>query len=1027
MASSSSALRSAIRAAHHRDEAEAVSLLLEAVRDFDTAAQEAASRTAAALIARVRAGRTASPVDALMREYDLSSAEGLALMELAEALLRIPDAATRDMLIRDKIGDADWQNHAGGSKSRLVNLATFGLEVSARVIGPTSALGRLVGRVGTPVIRGAVSQTIKHLGDRFVYAETIAEAVRSAGFETRLTPLARHSFDMLGEAARTYDDAAHYLAAYSDAIATIAAASPPGSVIERPGISVKISALHPRYELAQKARLQAELLPGLVNLARQAAQAGISFTVDAEEAERLDLSLDIFEHLALEPSLAGWNGLGLAIQAYSKRALPAIAWVEDLARRSQRRIMVRLVKGAYWDSEIKRAQQEGLADYPVFTRKETTDLSYLACALRLLKARAEIYPMFATHNAFTLAAIHEMAGAHTDYEFQRLHGMGEALQAATASWKIPCRVYAPVGPYRDLLAYLVRRLLENGANSSFVNKISDPQIAIEALAQSPVSAIGSLDLAVRNPRIGMPTALYEGRHGAPGIDFGDPQALETLQAEIFISPVEAAPLIGGDFSQGDAYAIISPAASSVHVGSVIEASEDDANRAVKIAQASYPAWSALPVGQRSSILHRAADLLARQQGTFVSLLVYEAGRTIRNAIGEWREAIDFLRYYANDAERLMQSRDLPGPTGESNRLGYAGKGVFACISPWNFPLSIFIGQVAAALATGNAVIAKPAGETPLIAFEAVRLLHEAGVPKDILHYLPGGAAIGAALVAQPDIIGVVFTGSTATAKKIAQSLAAKDGPLATLIAETGGQNAMIVDSSALLEQVVSDAIASAFDSAGQRCSALRILAVQDDIADRLIALLRGAMATLTIGDPADLSSDIGPIIHAAARDRLNQHLVDVTAYGKILAEVPVTDLPWTGSFFAPRLIEIDRIDRLTQEVFGPILHIVRWKAGTLLDVIAQINALGYGLTLGLQTRIGATVALVEKLARVGNLYVNRSQIGAVVETQPFGGENLSGTGPKAGGPHYLTRFVTERVVTINTAASGGNAELLRGD
>ncbi len=1025
---SSSALRSAIRTSHHRREEEAVAALLEEIEDFGPEAQARAKLTAIGLIEDVRGVKNVSAVDALMREYDLSSEEGLALMELAEALLRIPDAATRDLLIRDKIGDADWQEHAGRSASRIVNIATLGLQVSSRLVAPDSILGRLVGRVGAPVIRGAVAQTMKHLGDRFVYAESVKDALSTANRETRSSKLTRHSFDMLGEAARTFQDAQNYMTAYSDAIAAIASAATGGTVFEKPGISVKLSALHPRYELTQAERLKSELLPDLIALAEKAAKAGIGFTVDAEEADRLDLSLDIFEQLALSPALAGWNGLGLAVQAYGKSVLPLIGWIDDLGRRANRRIMVRLVKGAYWDTEIKRAQIEGLDDYPVYTRKATTDVSYLAAARLMLAAPATIYPMFATHNAFSVAAIREMAGANGDYEFQRLHGMGEELHSAASAWGIPCRVYAPVGPYRDLLAYLVRRLLENGANSSFVNQIADRSIPPEILAASPIETIRALGEDVRNPRIPLPTGLYEGRDAAPGLDFGDPEMLARLARQIAVPDLLAAPLIGGKRSEeGARRFVVSPADHSVRVGEVVEATTADAAGAVKSAVEAYPAWAALHVSDRAYLLQRAANLLTARRDQFLSLLVYEAGRTVRNALGEWREAIDFLRYYASEAEYLMCERVLPGPTGESNRLNVSGKGVFACISPWNFPLSIFVGQISAALVTGNTVIAKPAAETPLIAFEMVKLLHEAGVPPQVLHYLPGGGDVGAALVTLPDIVGVVFTGSTATARKIAQALAAKEGPLATLIAETGGQNTMIVDSSALLEQVTSDAIVSAFDSAGQRCSALRVIAVQEDVADRLIELLKGAMETLVVGDPALLSTDIGPVIHTQARDGLNRHLAESATYGKILAEMPVMAMPWTGSFFAPRLIEIDRIDRLTREVFGPILHVVRWKAGTLEDTVRQINATGYGLTLGLQTRIDATVETVRRLARVGNLYVNRSQIGAVVESQPFGGEGLSGTGPKAGGPHYLTRFVIERVVTINTAASGGNAELLRGE
>ncbi len=1005
-----------------------VAELIEAAT-LDAQASARVAATAADLVRQVRGTRRASPVDALMRQYDLSSEEGLALMELAEALLRIPDPATRDLLIRDKIGGTgpgapNWDEHSGRSPSRLVNVATMGLKISSQMLDGNSTLGRMVARVGAPIVRGAIGETMKLLGDRFVFAETIEGAMNKVARESRSSPATLYSFDMLGEAARTYPDAGRYREAYSHAIAEIGKAAA-GTVIARPGISVKISALHPRYELTQSQRLQGELLPGLVDLAHQAADAGISFTVDAEEADRLDLSLDVFEHLALSPRLAGWDGLGLAVQAYGKRALPVIDFVEQLARRSRRRIMVRLVKGAYWDSEIKRAQQEGLSDYPVYTRKVATDVSYLAAARRMLRAAPGLYPMFATHNAYTVAAIYEMAAGSTEYEFQRLHGMGEELHSAASAWKIPCRIYAPVGPHRDLLAYLVRRLLENGANSSFVNQIADASIPVEQLSRSPVETVRALGPEIRNPRLPLPAGLYEGRCAAGGVDFGDPDELERLENEIALPRVSATPLVGGEAVQGTRHKLVSPADRGRVIGDTLETPLASVAEAARLAEKACSGWTSLHVSVRSSILRRAADLMEKRRGQFLSLLVHEGGRTIRNAVGEWREAIDFLRYYARQAEFLMCERDLPGPTGESNRIALAGKGVFACISPWNFPLSIFIGQVAAALATGNTVIAKPAGETPLIGFEAVRLLHEAGVPANVLHYLPGGGEIGSALVSQPQVAGVVFTGSTATARRIAQALAGRQGPLATLIAETGGQNAMIVDSSALLEQAAADALASAFDSAGQRCSALRILAVQDDIADKLIEMIAGAMKTLVVGDPAQLSTDIGPVIHEKAREGLISHLMEVRDYGTLLAEAPASALPQNGSYFAPRLIEIDSIDRLTHEVFGPILHVVRWKAGELEKIVAQVNATGYGLTLGLQTRIDATVETVRRLAKVGNVYVNRTQIGAMVESQPFGGEGLSGTGPKAGGPHYLTRFAVERVTTINTAASGGNAHLLR--
>ena len=1018
------ALRDAIRVHHRTSEAQLAATLLALVPE--DGASRAISAEAQGLVRTLRETREASPVEALMREYDLSSDEGLVLMEMAEALLRIPDAHTRDLLIRDKLGEAKWSVHAGRSSSLLVNLSTLGLDFGARLVSADSLVSRLAGRIGAPVVRTAIVSAIKRLGDRFVFAESIDEALRRAARDTAAHPHNRYSFDMLGESARTDADAGRYLTLYADAIASLVRA-PGSNVFDRPGISVKLSALNPRYEPQRAPEVMRELMPPLIRLAEQAAQGGIGFTIDAEEADRLDMSLDIVEALAGHSTLAGWQGLGLAVQAYQKRCLPVIDWLADLGRRTDRRLMVRLVKGAYWDSEIKRAQVEGLDDYPVYTRKVLTDLSYLAAARRMLGAPQAIYPMFATHNAYTVAAIHHMAGPDATYEFQRLHGMGEALHAAASAWKIPCRVYAPVGPHRDLLAYLVRRLLENGANSSFVNQLADRTIPPERLAENPANAVRILGTVVSNPQIPAPTHLYGGsREACPGVDFGDPKALAALVEGVGDFIVEATPLVSGQpGTAGAAHRVVEPAFHSRVVGTVREAQAADVERAALAADAAYPHWSAQSPLFRARLLERAADLLIEERDRFITLLVREAGRTLRNAVGEWREAVDFLRYYAVEAERVMIDHPLPGPTGESNVLRLAGKGVFVCISPWNFPLSIFLGQVAAALVTGNTVLAKPAGETPLIACEAVRLLHRAGIPADVLHFLPGSGEIGAEAVGQPAVRGVVFTGSTATAKTIALSLAGRDGPLATLIAETGGQNAMIVDSSALLEQATGDILASAFDSAGQRCSALRVLAVQEDVADALIAMVKGAMATLRLGDPALPATDIGPVIHDRARTGLQAHLREAARFGTMLSdEVAV---PGTGSFFAPRLIEIDALSSLTREVFGPLLHVIRWRAGGLETLIADINATGYGLTLSVQTRLPSTIETVKRLARVGNIYVNRSQIGAVVGTQPFGGEGLSGTGPKAGGPHYLTRFMSERVVTINTAATGGNAALMRGE
>jgi RHH-type proline utilization regulon transcriptional repressor/proline dehydrogenase/delta 1-pyrroline-5-carboxylate dehydrogenase len=994
-----------IRRQHDMPEAERTAALLAAYTPGDAEPRIAAA--AGKLIHALRQHKPLSPADALMREYDLSSEEGLTLMELAEALLRIPDAATRDLLIRDKIGDveADWAGHRGESSSSLVNIATLGLGLSAKLLSSESKIGRLATRLGAPVMRAAVGAAMRQMGARFVFAETIEAALARAKKE----PAAHFSFDMLGEGARTDEDALRYYHAYAHSIEAIAQAYPkdmPGD--KKPGISVKLSALDPRYELAKMETLKARLLPRLVQLARAAAAANITLVIDAEEDDRLEASLDLFEALLGDTELANWNGLGLAVQAYNKAALAVVDHVIALAKRRNRRLVLRLVKGAYWDTEIKRAQEAGLADYPVYTRKVTTDLSYLAAARKMLGAGAALYPQFGTHNAYTVAAIHDMAARDFPdqaYEFQRLHGMGaELYEAFAASASIPVRVYAPVGPHRDLLAYLVRRLLENGANSSFVAQISDRTIPVERLTQSPAAQVKVLVGAGHAAHDGLPrpTALYPGRQAAPGEDFGKRETWARLHVAVKTIAPEA-PLREATLSETEA--------------------------ALARAAKAQSRWAAEPVEMRARALERAADLFIAERDTLLALIVQEGKRTIRNALGEHREAVDFLRYYAAEARRLIHPRTMPGVTGEENVLTLHGRGVFACISPWNFPLSIFTGQIAAALVTGNAVLAKPAEQTPRIARAAVGLLHKAGVPKDVLHFVPGpGETIGAALAASPLVDGIVFTGSTATARVINKSLAQRaadhDAPLASFIAETGGQNAMIVDSSALLEQAADAIVASAFDSAGQRCSALRVLAVQEDIARPLLAMLKGAMAELTLGDPADPATDIGPVIDADAKRGLTNHVEEMRRLGMPIFTASKTPAHH-DTFFAPHLIELDRPHRLTREVFGPILHVITWKAGELEKLVESINDFGYGLTLGLHTRLDSTIDTVRHLAKVGNLYVNRSQIGAVVESQPFGGERLSGTGPKAGGPHYLARFTVERTLTVNTAAAGGNAHLLR--
>ncbi len=958
-------------------------------------------------------------------------------MCLAEALLRIPDAETANLLIKDKLADADWERHLGGSESLFVNASTWALMLTGRVIrldkdgeDLAGVLRRLVARSGEPVIRQAVTQAMRILGRQFVMGRTIEEALeRARGPEKRGY---RYSYDMLGEAARTARDAERYDHAYRHAIAAIGRASQGRGPIEGPGISVKLSALHPRYEFAQRARVMAELVPRLAALARLAKEADIGFTVDAEEAERLELSLDVIAAVSADPALAGWNGFGLAVQAYQKRVLPLIDCLGEIARRDRRRLMLRLVKGAYWDSEIKQSQERGLPGYPVFTRKLSTDVSYLAAAKRLLADPEAFYPQFATHNAHTLAAVLEMAGNRRDFEFQRLHGMGEALYAHVVPAEAggyPCRVYAPCGSHEDLLAYLVRRLLENGANTSFVNRIVDEKLPIEEIIADPVARVRRLK-EKPHPRIPLPAAIYgPQRRNSAGIDLTDVTRLVPLAEAMTRAAGQkwrAQPLIGGAAQGGKARPILDPSDRRRRVGEVAEADPAAVDRALARAVRAQPEWNAAGAEARARCLEQAADLLERDHAVLMALAVREAGKTVPDALAEVREAVDFLRYYAGRARAdFAKPMELPGPTGERNQLELAGRGVFACISPWNFPLAIFCGQVSAALAAGNAVVAKPAEQTPLIAMRAVELLQRAGVPGDVLHLLPGdGPTVGAPLAADPRIAGVAFTGSTETAQAINRSLAARDGPIATLIAETGGQNVMIVDSSALPEQVVRDILTSSYQSAGQRCSALRVLCVQEDIADKLLDMLAGAMAELKVGDPGLLSTDVGPVIDEEAKHQLEAHAGRMAREAKTVYRVRLDPACEAGTFVAPQAFEIDRLDRLEREVFGPILHVLRFRQDRLDQLLEAVDRLGYGLTLGIHSRIDSTVRRIHRRLRVGNTYVNRNVIGAVVGVQPFGGERLSGTGPKAGGPHYLLRFATERTLTIDTTAAGGNASLL---
>ncbi|TDK30796.1 bifunctional proline dehydrogenase/L-glutamate gamma-semialdehyde dehydrogenase PutA [Luteimonas terrae] len=1040
-------LRTAITAAWTADETERVQALLADARqpDADRAAIQA---TAADLVRRVRLrAQDRGAIEAFMQQYDLGSEEGVLLMCVAEALLRIPDEDTADRLIRDKLGEADWKKHMGQSDSVLVNASTWGLMLTGRLVDLAdetkrnvhNAFKRLVGRVGEPVIRLAVRQAMRIMGHQFVMGRTIGEALtRSRKGDNAAY---RYSFDMLGEAALTQRDADRYLKAYQDAIDAIGRSGSFSDEIAAPSISVKLSALHPRYEHAKRERVLAELAPRLRDLAQRAKGYRIGLTVDAEESDRLELSLDVIETALVDASLAGWHGFGIVVQAYQKRAPFVIDWIAALARAHGRRIPVRLVKGAYWDSEVKRAQIEGHPGYPVFTRKPNTDVSYLANARRLLSATDAIYPMFATHNAHTIAAVHRLAQgvlpngavARTSYEFQKLHGMGDDLYAEVIPadrLDVACRVYAPVGSHEDLLPYLVRRLLENGANSSFVNRISDEDVAIDDLIRDPVEVVAAFE-SIPHPRIPLPVDLFRSqshdRSNSMGVNLANDAALESLAGQIRSATTtwSATPLVPGAQPAGTKIEVTNPADRRMHVGDWLPADSATVERALVNAVAAQPAWDATPAASRAAILEHAADLLEQRMPQFIALCTREAGKTIPDGVAEVREAVDFLRYYAGQARSAFVPEALPGPTGESNALQLAGRGVFVCISPWNFPLAIFAGQIAAALAAGNSVLAKPAEQTTLVGFEAVKLLHEAGIPKDVLQYLPGdGATVGAALTSDPRVAGVAFTGSTETARAINRALAARDAAIGVLIAETGGQNALIADSSALPEQLVKDALASAFTSAGQRCSAARVLFVQADIADKVIGMIAGAMAELVVGDPALLSTDVGPVIDTDAKALLDEHATRMQGAAKFIAEAKLGAGTEHGTFFAPRAWELQSLSQLTRENFGPALHVIRWNADQLDAVVDAINATGFGLTLGIHSRIDETVERVIQRAKVGNVYVNRNQIGAVVGVQPFGGQNLSGTGPKAGGPHYLPRFATEKTVTINTTAAGGNASLL---
>ena len=1027
------------------DEDLAASLLAGAARD--RAAEGRIDARARRLVEAIRrkAGGFGG-VDDFLNAFSLSTKEGLALMVLAEALLRVPDAATADRLIEDKLAAGRWLDGDVKSTALLVSASAWTLGIAVRVIHPgetpETILDAIVRRLGLPAMRAAIRQAMRLLGSHFVIGQNIEEALARARGHSNF----RYSFDMLGEGARTGADADKYFDAYANAIAAIGAHAGNAALHPPPyppphageggvrGISVKLSALHPRYEAISRARVLAELTPRLLELARLAKNRDLQFTVDAEEADRLELSLEVIGAVLNDPSLDGWDGFGLAVQAYQKRALPVIEWIADVAAAKNRRLTVRLVKGAYWDTEIKRAQERGLTDYPVFTRKAMTDLCYMACVKKLLAARTRLYPQFATHNALTVAGVIEDAGGVEGYEFQRLYGMGEALYDALLS-EFPdaaCRIYAPVGNNRDLLAYLVRRLLENGANSSFVSVAADPNVPIADILRRPQSEIADPRQA-RNRKIPLPRDLYlPDRHGSAGIEFGDRASLDALlrdvrdgAANLQSAKPKAAPLVDGVVLPGIERIVHSPIDGG-EIGTVFEGDDTIVRAGMAAAAAGFAAWAATPVEKRAATLDRAADRLEADRGRLLALLQSEAGKTLDDALAELREAADYCRYYAAQARVALAPQPMPGPTGESNELRYRGRGVFVCISPWNFPLAIFLGQVSAALLAGNTVVAKPAEQTPLTAALAVALLHEAGVPQSALHLLPGDGAVGASLVADPCTAGVVFTGSTEVGRSINRALADKTGPIVPLIAETGGINAMIVDATALPEQVCDDVIASAFRSAGQRCSALRLLCLQADVADGMLDMLIGATRELKLGDPRDIATHVGPVIDAEAKTKLENWIADQERAGRLRFRWAEAT-PVEGNYVAPAIVELDRATDLDREVFGPVLHIVRWRAGELDTLLDDIAKNGTALTLGVHSRIDLTIAQVIARLPHGNVYVNRNMIGAVVGTQPFGGTGLSGTGPKAGGPNYLRRLAAEQVVTINTAAAGGNAGLLAQD
>ncbi|MBA2654908.1 MAG: bifunctional proline dehydrogenase/L-glutamate gamma-semialdehyde dehydrogenase PutA [Gammaproteobacteria bacterium] len=1032
-----SPLRKELDAIYRADETACVNKLLDSL-DLTEGQLNHIQQTARELVIEVRKERVGKGgLDSFLYRYDLSSEEGIALMCLAEALLRIPDNKTIGLLIKDKITSADWQSNVGKSDSLFVNAATWGLMLTGRVLSRDqenpnrlrNVLKRFIEKTGEPIIRRAVGEMMKILGKQFILGENIEEALKRSVEREEIGY--RFSYDMLGEAARTQKDAERYFTAYQNSIQAIGQHAKGRGYIAGPGISVKLSALHPRYEFSKRFKIVPDLVEKLTSLVLQAKEVGIGLTVDAEEADRLDLSLDILEAVFADPRLEDWEGLGLAVQAYQKRAFYLIDWLADQAKKHKRRWMLRLVKGAYWDSEIKESQVKGYNSYPVYTRKVNTDLSYIACVKKIIESPTAFYPMFATHNAHTVAVILELMGNNRDFEFQCLQGMGRALYdqiVAKDKRDIPCRVYAPVGSHEDLLPYLVRRLLENGANTSFVNRIVDEQLPIKDIIGDPISKVKE-NITKPHPHIPLPGDLYGSeRRNAKSYDLSNIEVAKTLDAEMSkwqTHQWQAKPSLRDATVQHASKEVYEPNNRTRILGKVSDATTDEIEFAIDKAFSAREAWDRTPVANRAHLLQVASDLLEEHMPELMALIIREGGKTLPDAIAEVREAVDFCRYYAVKAQEDLAPKSLVGPTGETNQLQMHGRGVFVCISPWNFPLAIFSGQVMAALVAGNSIIAKPAAQTPLIAARAVEIFHQAGIPKHVLQLLPGeGRTVGNTLISDERISGVLFTGSTETARHINKTLAERKGPIIPFIAETGGQNAMIADSSALPEQLVMDVLSSAFYSAGQRCSALRVLFIQEELADKVIKMLQGAMSELVINDSTFLETDIGPIIDEKAVAGLEAHAQKMQTVGKLIHEATLGPQTENGAFFAPRAFEIASLSMLEREVFGPILHVIRYKQNALDQVIAAINETGYGLTLGIQSRIDETIRYIQQRVHAGNTYVNRNMIGAVVGVQPFGGEGLSGTGPKAGGPHYLSRLCVERTVTVNTTAAGGNASLL---